>query len=140
MRWDPILKAQVEKVCLRAFNLTFDKMLQRYPRWVAQRVPRHVPAPSILFQALKYVGEVYGNALDAKTGLPLFNKEAWKKWNSVLELARQGYLSDGDGLVLYTKCGQDKYGLDKLKHSRSTSKLEGGAHGDVYRKFGALNG
>jgi len=37
---------------------------------------------------------MFGNALDAKTGQPLFSKQAWDKANSVLELAHQGYLSD----------------------------------------------
>jgi hypothetical protein len=57
-----------------------------------------------------------------------------------LELAREGYLSDVKGVVLYEKAGIDKYGLQKYKCLCGINKVEGGPHGDIYRKFGALNG
>jgi hypothetical protein len=140
MRWDPTIKAIVDKTCRSVFKLTFDEMLIRSPRFVAARTPRYVPPPSILVPAIQYVYRTFGNAQDAKTGLPLFSKEGWKKANAVLELAREGYLSDIKGVVLYEKAGIDQYGLQKYKCLRGTNKVEGGPHGDIYRKFGALNG
>jgi hypothetical protein len=83
---------------------------------------------------------MYGKALDAKTGIPLFSKQAWQKANAVLELAHQGYLSDLDGIVLYEKAGIDQHGLQLWKCLCGTNKVEGGPHGDIYRKFGALHG
>jgi hypothetical protein len=115
MRWDPAVKAVVDKTCRSVFKLTFDQMLIRNPRFIAARTPRYVPPPSILVPAIQHVYRTFGNALDAKTGLPLFSKEGWKKANAVLELAREGYLSDVKGVVLYEKAGIDKYGLQKYK-------------------------
>ena len=140
MRWDPIAKSEVDRVCQKSFNLTFDEMLVRDPCWVAEWTPRHVPSPSILVPAIQHIFQTFGNSIDAKTNSPLFSKQAWLKADAVLELARQGYLSDVDGVNLYEKAGVDKYGLQKWKCSRGTNNVEGGPHGDIYRKFGALHG
>jgi hypothetical protein len=67
-------------------------------------------------------------------------KKTWQKANAVLELARQGYLSDIHGVQLFSKAGVDQHGLQKFRNGRGTNKVEGGPHGDIYRKFGALNG
>lgn len=139
LRWDPVARKTVDGVCRRVFKLTFDEMLIRNPRFIAARTPRFVPPPSVLVPALEHVFDTYGSALDVKTNAPLFNKEAQKKATAVVELARQGYLSDVDGIVMYEKAGIDKYGLQKWKCLRGTNNVEGGPHGDIYRKFGALN-
>ncbi|PPQ71065.1 hypothetical protein CVT26_011467, partial [Gymnopilus dilepis] len=139
LRWDPDSRSAVHAVCQEAFNLTFDQMLARNPRFIAERTPRFIPSPSILVPAISHVFNTFGNALDAKTNQPLFTKRAWEKANAVLELARQGYLSDNPDVILYEKAGIDKYGLQKWRCLRGTNKVEGGPHGDIYRKFGALN-
>ena len=139
LRWDPVARKTVDSVCRRVFKLTFDEMLIRNPRFIAIRTPRFVPPPSVLVPALRHVFDTFGSALDVKTNAPLFNKEAQKKATAVIELARQGYLSDVDGIVMYEKAGIDKYGLQKWKCLRGTNNVEGGPHGDIYRKFGALN-
>jgi hypothetical protein len=139
LRWDPVSRKTVDGVCRRVFKLTFDEMLIRNPRFIAIRTPRFVPPPSVLVPALQHVFDTFGSALDVKTNAPLFNKEAQKKATAVVELARQGYLSDVDGIVMYEKAGIDKYGLQKWKCLRGTNNVEGGPHGDIYRKFGALN-
>lgn len=140
MRWDPNCRLVVDQACHAFFNLTFEQMLARNPRFISERTPRYVPPPSVLVPAISHIFTIFGNALDAKTGAPLFTKQAWEKANAVLELARQGYLSDNPGVVLYEKAGLDKYGLQKWKCLRGTNNVEGGPHGDIYRKFGALNG
>lgn len=139
LRWDPVARKTVDGVCRRVFKLTFDEMLIRNPRFIAVRTPHFVPPPSVLVPALQHVFDTFGSALDVKTNAPLFNKEAQKKATAVVELARQGYLSDVDGIVMYEKAGTDKYGLQKWKCLRGTNNVEGGPHGDIYRKFGALN-
>ena len=83
---------------------------------------------------------VCGNAKDAKTGLPLFSTKRWVKANAVLLLAKEGFLSDVEGVPLYERAGRDKNGLMKFWCTRGTGALEGGPHGDIYRHFGALNG
>ena len=115
MRWDPAIHATVDETCRRVFKLSFDQMLLRNPHFIAERTPCHVPALSILVPALCLVFDTFGNALDVKTNLPLFNAEAHRKANAVLELARQGYLSDIEGVSLYERAGIDKYGLQKWK-------------------------
>jgi len=140
MRWDPNIRAVVDKTCRKVFKLTFDEMLAKNPRFIKRRTPRYVPPPSVLVPAIRFVFDTFGNALDAKKGSPLFNREAWIKANAVLELAREGYLSDIKGVVLYEKAGIDAYGLQKYKCLRGTNKIEGGPHSDIYKKFGALHG
>jgi CRISPR-associated Cas5-like protein len=140
MRWDPSIRTIVDEACQKFFKLSFDQMLVRNPRFIAARTPRYVPPPSVIVPAIQHVYRTFGNAPDAKTGLPLFSPQAWLKANAVLELAREGYLSDAKGVVLYEKAGIDKYGLQKYKCLRGTNKVEGGPHGDIYRKFGALHG
>ena len=140
MCWDPDCRSVVDNTCRTVFGLTFDQMLVRNPRFIIERTPRFVFSPSVLVPAISHIFTTFGNALDAKTGVPLFTKQAWEKSKAVLELARQGYLSDNPGIVLYEKAGVDKYGLQKWKCLRGTNNVEGGPHGDIYWKFGALNG
>ncbi|KAJ7431662.1 hypothetical protein B0H11DRAFT_1941390 [Mycena galericulata] len=139
MRWDPTARTAVDKICRTKFHRTFDEMLARSPRFIKQRVPRYVPPPSVLVPAIQHVYNMFGNAPNAKNGEPLFTKEAWKKAAAVLELAREGYLSDPEGVVLYEKAGVDEDGLQKWNCKRGTNKVEGGPHSDIYRKFGALH-
>ncbi|KAK7443807.1 hypothetical protein VKT23_015587, partial [Stygiomarasmius scandens] len=114
-------------------------MLARNPRWIQERVPQYVPPPSILYPALQHVFKTFGSAIDLKTRAPLFNKLALQKANSVLELAKQRYLSDIDGVQMYEKTTIDKYGLQKYICLQGTNKVEGGPHADIYRKFGGLH-
>ena len=139
LHWDPVAREQVDKVCCKSFHITFDQMLQRNPRWIKERTPRYAPSPSVLVRAIQFVINTFANAVDAR-GNPLFSKLTGQKANSVLELAREGYLSDIQDVALYEKAGVDKYGLQKWKCTRGTNSVEGGPHGDIYRKFGALHG
>ena len=140
LRWDPDAKRAVDEVCRQSFNLTFDQMLVRNPRFIAERTPRYVPPPSILVPAIEHVYKMFKDAIDAKTRVPLFTEAFSAKANAVLELARQGYLSDVVDIPMYERAGVDKYGLQTWKCVRGTNKVEGGPHGDIYRKFGALHG
>jgi len=36
MRWDPLAKSAVDKVCRKRFDLTFDQMLLQNPRFIAE--------------------------------------------------------------------------------------------------------
>ena len=140
MRWDPVSKSQVDKVCREHFDLTFNQMLRRNPRFIAERTPRYIPPPSVLVIAIQHVYDMFKDSIDAKTRIPLFTEPVKIKAKAVLELARQGYLSDIEGVPMYEKAGIDAYGLQKWKCIRGTNNVEGGPHGDIYRKFGALHG
>ncbi|KAK0216019.1 hypothetical protein IW262DRAFT_1464506 [Armillaria fumosa] len=135
----PLNHGIVDAVCRKMFNLTFDEMLLCNPCFIAACTPHHIPTPSVLVHALEYIFAVFGNATDAKTGAPLFNKKAWKKAQAVTELAREGYLSDVDGVMLYEKADMDQYGLQLYVCTHGTNKVEGGPHRDIYHKFGALH-
>ena len=140
LRWDPVIRSKVDQACRRHFNLTFDQMLARNPQFIAERTPRHVPSPSILVAAIEHVYQMFEHAVDAKTGAPLFTEQLRAKADAVLELAREGYLSDVIDVPMYEKAGVDRYGMQKWKCLRGTNNVEGGPHGDIYRKFGALHG
>jgi hypothetical protein len=140
LRWDPDSRNAVDKVCRKEFNLTFDQMLARNPRFIAERTPRHVPPPSVLVPAIEYVYNMFRDAVDTKTGARLFTPAFIIKAGAVRELARQGYMSDMTDVPMYERAGVDKYGLQIWKCLRGTNKVEGGPHGDIYRKFGALHG
>ncbi len=140
LRWDPVARKAVDEVCRQQFKLTFDQMLVRNPRFIAKCTPRYVPTPSILVPAIEHVYKMFAHAADAKTGVRLFTEAFTAKANAVLELARQGYLSDVADIPMYEQAGVDKYGLQIWKCVRGTNKVEGGPHGDIYRKFGALHG
>lgn len=140
MRWDPVSRSLVEQVCKEKFNLTFDQMLTRNPRFITERTPRYVPPPSVLVPSIEHVFKMFENAVDAKTGVRLFTTQLQLKATAILDLARQGYLSDVQGVAMYEKAGIDQYGLQKWKCLRGTNNVEGGPHGDIYRKFGALHG
>ncbi|KAK7025856.1 hypothetical protein R3P38DRAFT_3531780 [Favolaschia claudopus] len=141
MRWDPAIRARVDEKCRKVFKIGFDVMLIRNPRWIKRRTstPRYVPPPSVLVPAIEHVFNIFGGALDAKSGQPLFNATARQKAEAVLDLAREGYLSDPTGVVLYEKVGVDKHALELFSCRRGTNKLEGGPHSDIYRKFGAFH-
>ncbi|KAK6981231.1 hypothetical protein R3P38DRAFT_3234489 [Favolaschia claudopus] len=139
MRWDPSARGRVDKVCREVYGLTFDQMLARNPDYIKRRTPRHVPSPNVLVPMIQHIFNTFGNALDAKTQQPLFSPTAWQKANAVLELLREGYLSDLPGVAMYEHAGVDKHGLNLYKCLRGTNNVEGGPHGDIYRKFGALH-
>ncbi|KAJ3966347.1 hypothetical protein EV361DRAFT_954161 [Lentinula raphanica] len=139
LRWDPEVQKAVDQTCRRVFNLNFDQMLSRNPRFILACTPRYVPPPSVLVPALEVVFDTFGKAVDASNGAHLFNDAAWKKSSAILQLAQEGYLLDLDGVALYEKDKIDQYGLQKYRCLRGTNKVEGGPHGDIYCKFGALH-
>ncbi|KAF9526768.1 hypothetical protein CPB83DRAFT_857411 [Crepidotus variabilis] len=139
LRWDPVSKELVGAVCIERFGLTFDQMLVCNPCFIAERVPRHIPPPSILTPGIEHVYNMFRGGIDAKTQVPLFTPQFEAKAEAVLDLARKGYLSDMVDIPMYERAGVNKYGLQKWKCVRGTNKVEGGPHGDIYREFGALH-
>ena len=111
-------KKAVDEVCRRQFNLTFDQMLVWNPRFIVERTPRYIPPPSILVPAIEYVYKMFKDAIDAKTRVPLFTEAFSTKANAVVELGRQGYLSDVVGVPMYEQAGVDKYGLQMCTRNK----------------------
>src|SRR5882762_8345966 len=71
--------------------------------------------PVFLSQPLNMFSTCMTMLLMQRQTPPLFSKQAWQKANVVLELARQGCLSDLEGVVLYERAGIDKHGLQLWK-------------------------
>jgi hypothetical protein len=140
MRWDPVSRKAVEEACRKSFGISFDVMLSRNPAYIKCRTPRYVPPPRIIVPAIEHIFNSYGHAIDARTGLLLFSDQTWQKANAVLDLACQGYLSDIQAVPLFEKASVDQYGLQKWTCNCGTNNTEGGPHGDIYRKWGALYG
>ncbi len=140
LRWDPLSCESVDKACQKYFNLSFNEMLLQNPCFIQEQTPCYVPQPSVLVPSLLHVFKTLGKSLDAKTEAPLFSKKSWTKAFAVLDLAHEGYLSDNKDIMLYKKAGIDQFELQKWKCLCGTNKVEGGPHGDIYCKFGALHG
>ncbi|KAJ7689636.1 hypothetical protein B0H17DRAFT_1331730 [Mycena rosella] len=132
----PIDKARIE-VYLATRNLTWADMLCYKPKWLWRHCRRTVPPPEELYPLVHRVFMLYGPLKDAKTGLPLFNAAAWKIAKNILELVRNGYVSDVPGVALYILLGFDAKagGLPIYRCIRSTNMVEGGVHTHLRAKL-----
>ncbi|KAJ3818485.1 hypothetical protein F5880DRAFT_1491296 [Lentinula raphanica] len=111
-------------------GLTWDFMLQFKARWLWLHVCRTIPPPEVLYPVVHEVFMKYGPLRDAKTGLPLFSSSTWKTVKNILDLIRNGYLSDPPGVSLYYCIGLD-YRAGALRIwccIRGTNMTEGGTH------------
>ena len=111
-----------------------DFLLLRYfrRRYFVKRVKRHCLPPSKLYWRVRAVFEVFGAAIDKKTGKPLFNDVAWTKANGILKEILCGFYSDPPGEVMYKyelssngTIKRDHFGTPLLKCLRDTNALEG---------------
>jgi hypothetical protein len=109
---------------------TFEKIRASRPAWLWRRCRRIIPPPKILYPLVEQVFRIFGPLKDATTGIPLFNSGHWKTAKHVLDLIRNGFLSDPPGISLYTTIGIDKTagGLPIYRCARGTNFTEGGVH------------
>jgi hypothetical protein len=79
------------------------------------------------------VFRTYGPIVDPDSQKPLFNSDNWKTAKNVLELIKNGYLSDPPGVALYTAIGINKKagGLSIYRCARGTNSAEGGVHAQI---------
>ncbi|KAF8241017.1 hypothetical protein L208DRAFT_1229436, partial [Tricholoma matsutake] len=89
-----------------------------------------IPPLDVLFLLIEQLFATYGPLKDSSTNVLLFNHYNWKTERSILELVRQGYVSDPPGISLYTVISLDsKAGnLPIYRCSRGTNFTEGGIH------------
>jgi len=90
------------------------------PQWIREHCKHIIPAPNRLHHLVSRVFRTYGPLVDPKTNKPLFTLDNWKTAKHVLDLIRNGYLSDPPGIPLYTVVGLDKKagGLPMYRCSR----------------------
>jgi len=86
---------------------TFQQLEMLQPAWLCKRCRWVIPPPQKLFPMVQQLLLQYGPLKDASTHLPLFNQQNWKTGKQILELIRQGFVSDPPGIALYTVIGVD---------------------------------
>lgn len=109
---------------------TFEQLEASQPNWVRKRCRRIIPPPHDLFPMVEKLFFDFGPLKDASTHLPLFNQQNWKIAKQILELIRQGYVSDPPGIALYSVIAVDAKAdnLPIYRCSRGTNFTEGGVH------------
>ncbi|KAF9529747.1 hypothetical protein CPB83DRAFT_882672 [Crepidotus variabilis] len=109
---------------------TFGQLVATRPAWVWRHCRRTVPPPNILFRLIQEFFDEWGPLKDATTKAPLFNQSHWKVAKQILELIRQGFISDPPDIPLYTLIGVDNAAgnLPIYRCSRGTNFTEGGVH------------
>ncbi|KNZ75180.1 hypothetical protein J132_04665 [Termitomyces sp. J132] len=120
-------KAHIES-WLRMQDLSWDDMLRFNPTWLWRRCRCTIPPPEILFPLVHDVFMTWGALKDARTQLPLFNDSAWKTAKNILELIRNGFISDPPGIPLYYIIGLDMNGLPIYRCIWGTNSVKGGVH------------
>lgn len=121
---DPADKANVSRV-LESMNTTWDYKVVTNSAWVWSRVKRRIPPANQLLPLLKKLFDEYGPIICTDINLPLFDRDAKKTADNVLETVRLGHVSDPEGIPLYTLYGYDSNGLTKYHCCRGTNSLEG---------------
>lgn len=138
--WDPFIKAEVEVRARRVLGLSWSELEKTRFSFCKSVCPRRIRPPHITKPLVEKVLRQYANQLDAKTNKPLFNDSCHEAGRSLLRLLDEGRIADPPHVVLFHKSYIDKQGFQRYWCSRGTNRVEGGPHGDVYRKFSPLQG
>ncbi|KAG6818631.1 hypothetical protein H0H93_003310 [Arthromyces matolae] len=111
-------------------DLRWDDVVKFKPNWLWRHCRRTIPPPEILYPLVHDIFMTWGPLKDAKSHVPLFTPSLWKVAKNILELIRNGYLSDPPGVALYYIIGLDKKagGLPIYRCLRGTNLVEGGVH------------
>lgn len=109
---------------------TYESFRNSSPEWLRKRCKHIVPPPDILYPLVANVFRTYGPLIDPDSNKPLFSPDNWKTAKNILDLIKNGYLSDPPGVALYTVIGIDKKadGLPIYRCARGTNATEGGVH------------
>ncbi len=118
---------------------TFEQFRAAHPSWLWRHCKRVIPPPKILYPLIEHIFLTYGPLKDATTCLPLFNRQNWHTSKQILDLIRQGFVSDPPNIPLYTTVGTDvKAGnLPIYRCFRGTNFTEGGVHTHICSRLPA---
>lgn len=131
-------KKRVTKA-LKHNQITWDRMVKARPSWISKRIRRTIPPPKQLYPVVAALFSHYGNSLDLKTGLKLFDKQCQSQAAKILDAISKGHISDPVGVPLYYTRRIDEFGLPVYRCVRGTNSLEGGVHTNIIRKFSMYN-
>ncbi|KJA22277.1 hypothetical protein HYPSUDRAFT_202294 [Hypholoma sublateritium FD-334 SS-4] len=117
--------------------MTFEELRASKPTWLWRHCKRVIPPPKKLYPLVQDIFLTYGPLKDATTGLPLFAPQQWQSSKQILELIRQGFVSDPPGIPLYTCIGVDSKAcnLPIYRCFRGTNFTEGGVHTHLRSKL-----
>ena len=109
---------------------TFEELRATKPTWLWKHCKRVIPPSQIIYPLVERAFLIYGPLKDATTRQPLFNKQHWHTTKQILDLIRQGFVSDPPGIPLYTTIGIDAKAanLPIYRCFRGTNFTEGGVH------------
>ncbi|KAG2220365.1 hypothetical protein INT45_010751 [Circinella minor] len=79
-------------------HMTLDMMMDQNPTWVLRRVKRIIPREKDLYPVVKKVFDTYVYLGCAKTGRTLFDDEAWRQSENVLNTIQLGHVSGPPGI------------------------------------------
>ncbi|KAJ7132564.1 hypothetical protein C8R44DRAFT_871499 [Mycena epipterygia] len=118
-------------------NVTWQDMLRFHPKWLWRHCRRTIPPPEDLYPLVHAVFMTWGPLKDSKTGIPLFNSAAWKVAKNILELIKNGFVSDPPDVQLYYCIGFDEKagGLPIYRCLQGTNMVEGGVHTHLLAKL-----
>ena len=116
---------------------TYEQLRNRDSLWVSQRCKHIIPSPEKLYPLVSRVFRTYGPMIDPISKKPLFSLDNWKTAKNVLDLVRNGFVSDPPGIAIYTVIGLDKKngGLPRYRCSRGTNATEGGVHKHIRERL-----
>ena len=142
--WRPDLLSEVKAVLgAKGFSKQdIDAKMYYDVDFFRQRVDRRILPPRQLYWRVRSVYVLFGDKVDSKSKMPLFNKRAWSKANNVLKEILLGFYSDPPGISFYTnrlnKQGEpmvDQYGIALLDCNRGTNDVEA-----IHKQLVALYG
>ena len=128
--------------CYNVDDKGWQRMLAFNFSFIAKRVRRRIPPPTILHARVKAVYDYFQDKTDFATGAALFHDRAKHKSKNILKMITNGLISDPPGVSFYVKlldengCPKlDSQGLQLYRSIRGTSLVES-FHELLTRSFG----
>ncbi|KAI7853847.1 hypothetical protein BDC45DRAFT_569823 [Circinella umbellata] len=119
-------------------RLTWVSAMNTNASWTLRRIKRAVPPADEFGLVVQELFDEYGSLICVKTGRTLFDKNAWKQADSMIEAIYEGQISDHSDVPLYYKIGfNKKAGLPIYRCCRGTNSLKGGVHQNIIRAIGS---
>lgn len=114
-----------------------EQLLLTNPEYVHVRVRRFTRKPSEMANGLLKLKEAW--CTQTYNGKPVFGEKQLKSFDGLIQLAKDGYLSDPPGVVVHFSRGTDRNGLTLWRTARGSSSNEG-VHNKLHEDLNIENG